>query len=207
MTGHRLEGIVWWVTMVAVHSTMLPLGTTAPDFTLPDQSGELRSLDSIAEGASALVVAFISSHCPYVQHIAVALGQVATELAAVGVAVVGIGSNDVDSYPDDAPDRIAEAAGEWGWEFPCVFDADQSVAHAYRAACTPDFFVFDRNRRLVYRGQMDGARPSNDVAVTGEDLRAAALAAAAGSPPPEQQLPSLGCNIKWKSGNEPDWFR
>jgi len=128
-------------------------------------------------------------------------------LAAVGVAVVGIGSNDVDSYPDDAPDRIAEAAGEWGWEFPCVFDADQSVAHAYRAACTPDFFVFDRNRRLVYRGQMDGARPSNDVAVTGEDLRAAALAAAAGSPPPEQQLPSLGCNIKWKSGNEPDWFR
>lgn len=192
--------------MVAVHSTMLPLGTTAPGFDLPDPSGKVHSLDSITAGADAFVVAFLSNHCPYVQHVAVVLGRVAADLATEGVAFVGVMSNDFDSYPDDAPERMAEAARRWGWQFPYLVDADQSVARAYRAACTPDFFVFDRDRRLVYRGQMDGARPSNDVPVTGADLRAAASAAATNNPQAADQLPSLGCNIKWKSGNEPEWF-
>ena len=192
--------------MVAVHSTMLPLGTSAPGFALPDGTGRVWALDEIADGAPALVVSFLSNHCPYVKRIADGFGRVAAELAAQGVAVVGIMSNDVEGYPDDAPDRMVEAAASWGWTFPYLYDESQAVALAYRAACTPDTFVFDGDRRLAYRGQIDAARPSNDVEVTGADLRGAVDAVLAGGAPSDHQVPSLGCNIKWRAGNAPDWF-
>ena len=192
--------------MVAVHSTMLPLGTPAPSFTLPDGAGRTWTLDEIADGAPALVVSFLSNHCPYVKRIGPGFGRVTSELAARGVAVVGIMSNDVDGYPDDAPDHMVEAAAEWGWSFPYLYDETQEVALAYRAACTPDTFVFDAARRLVHRGQIDAARPSNDVEVTGHDLLAAVDAVLAGGTPSADQVPSMGCNIKWRAGNAPDWF-
>ena len=171
--------------MVVVHSTMLPLGTTAPGFTLADGSGRTWTLDEIADGSPAVVVSFLSNHCPYVKRIAEGFGRVTTDLAERGVAVVGIMSNDVDGYPDDAPDRMVEAARGWGWTFPYLYDATQEVARAYRAACTPDTYVFDGDRRLAYRGQIDAARPSNDLEVTGADLRAAVDAALAGGTPSE----------------------
>jgi peroxiredoxin len=188
--------------MAAVNSHMLPLGTVAPGFSLADPSGTVVSSDDVA-GARVLVVAFLSNHCPYVRHIAERLGAVADEVLAAGGAVVGIMSNDTDAYPDDAPERMATAAAAWGWRFPYLVDADQTVAHAYRAACTPDFFVFDGDRRLVYRGRFDAARPSNDEPVTGADLLAATRAVLAGEAVPGEQLPSLGCSIKWRPGNEP----
>jgi peroxiredoxin len=191
--------------MVAVNSTMLPLGTPAPDFELPDAGGRVWALHDFDE-APVLVVAFVCNHCPFVRHIGHRLGQLAAEWTAAGAAVVAINSNDTDAYPDDAPPRMVETAAEWGWSFPYLVDADQSVATAYRAACTPDFYVFDAGRRLVYRGQFDDARPSNDVPVTGADLDAAVRAALAGEEPPAEQHPSIGCNIKWRPGNEPDWF-
>ena len=187
--------------MAATPSTMLPLGTSAPDFALPDPSGHLVSLDSL-EGP-ALLVAFLSNHCPYVKRVADGLGELARDLQAQGVAVVGIGANDVANYPDDRPEMMAKMAEAHGWTFPYLYDESQETAQAYRAACTPDFFLFDADRRLVYRGQMDGARPSNDLPVTGEDLRAAVDAVLAGRPVPDDQRPSMGCNIKWKPGNEP----
>lgn len=192
--------------MVAVNSTMLPLGTTAPAFELADGEGRKSSLDDIA-GDGPVVVAFVCNHCPYVRHIGPAFGSVAEELAAMGVATVALNSNDVEHYPEDAPDLMVETASEWGWSFPYLYDEDQAVAKAYRAACTPDIFLFAADRSLVYRGQFDASRPRNDLPVDGSDLLAAARAVTSGEPVPEPQVPSIGCNIKWREGNEPDWFR
>jgi len=191
--------------MVAVNSTMLELGTPAPAFSLPDPSGKIHSLRDTAD-APALVVIFMCNHCPYVLHIGRELGLVTQHLLARGVAVVGINSNDITSHPDDAPPAMTTTARSYGWDFPYLFDESQATAHAYRAACTPDFFVFDGDRALAYRGQFDDSRPGNDVPVTGRDLRAAVDAVLTGQPVPDPQLPSIGCNIKWKPGNEPEYF-
>ena len=192
--------------MVATPSTMLPLGTSAPDFSLRDvTTGASVSLASLDDKPAVLVM-FISNHCPYVKHVAAELGRLGSDYGSRGVAIVAIGSNDVENYPDDAPARMIEFAAANGFTFPYLHDESQDVARAYRAACTPDFFVFDSERKLVYRGQLDGARPSNDVPVDGRDLRAALNAALDGAPVPEPQRPSMGCNIKWKAGNEPDYF-
>lgn len=187
--------------MVATPSTMLPLGTPAPDFELPDTFGATHTLDEIAGTAPAMVVMFLSNHCPYVKHIGRELGLVTQRFLRRGVAVVGIMSNDVDAYPDDAPPLMAVTARSYGWDFPYLYDESQDVARDYHAACTPDLFVFDAERRLAYRGQFDGARPSNDVPVTGADLRAAVDAILAGGSPTDDQIPSLGCNIKWRVGS------
>ena len=191
--------------MVRTASTMLPLGTQAPEFALPDAEGKTVSLGDFAD-APALLVVFMCNHCPYVKHVADGLAKLAREYQARGVAVVGINSNDVASYPDDAPDKMAEEVERRGYTFPYLYDATQQVAVAYRAACTPDFFVFDGQRRLVYRGQMDDSRPESGLDVTGKDLRAALDAVLAGQPVPEDQKASLGCNIKWKAGGEPEYF-
>lgn len=192
--------------MVRTASTMLlPLGTQAPQFCLPDTEGRLIALEDFA-GAPALLVIFLCNHCPYVKHIADKLAELAREYQSRGVAVVGINSNDIEHFPEDAPEKMREEVQRRGYSFPYLFDESQAVAKAYRAACTPDFYLFDKERRLVYRGQMDDSRPGNDVPVTGSDLTAAIDALLAGRPPAEQQKPSLGCNIKWKPGNEPDYF-
>jgi peroxiredoxin len=191
--------------MAATASTMLPLGTEAPDFELPDPDGKIYRRDDFAD-APALVVAFICNHCPYVVHIRKEWARVAGELQDRGVAVVAIAANDVDAYPQDGPKGMAEEAREYGYTFPYLFDDAQQVAQAYRAACTPDFYVFDRDRKLTYRGQFDESRPSNGTPVTGADLTAAVDAVLAGKPAPEDQRPSVGCNIKWKPGNEPDYY-
>jgi len=193
--------------MVLTASTMLPLGTPAPDFRLPEPAtGRVVSRDDFAS-APGLLVMFISNHCPYVKHIKKELASFAREYMERGLAIVAINSNDVSAYPEDSPERMAEEARRFGYPFPYLFDETQEVARAYRAACTPDFFLFDRERRLCYRGQFDDSRPGNGLPVTGADLRAAADAVLAGRPVPGNQKPSLGCNIKWKPGNEPDYFR
>ena len=192
--------------MVKTASTMLPLGTQAPEFSLPDAEGKTVSLGDFAD-APALLVVFLCNHCPYVKHVADGLSGLAREYQERGVAVVGVNSNDVESHPDDAPPKMAEESKLRGYTFPYLYDATQAVAKAYRAACTPDFFVFDRDHRLVYRGQMDDSRPGSHVEVTGRDLRAALDAVLAGQPVAEDQKASLGCNIKWKPGNEPDYFQ
>jgi peroxiredoxin len=192
--------------MVRTASTMLPLGVVAPDFSLPDAQGKQVSLSDFAD-APALLVVFLCNHCPYVKHVAAGLAELAAEYQRRGVAVVGINSNDTDAFPDDAPAKMVEEVKSRGYTFPYLIDEKQRVAQAYRAACTPDFYVFDRERKLVYRGQMDSSRPGSDVPVTGEDLRAALDAVLAGNPVSANQRPSLGCNIKWKPGNEPDYFR
>ncbi len=184
---------------------MLPLGTKAPEFRLPDPSGKMFSLAEFA-GAPAFLVVFMCNHCPYVKHISRGLAQLARDYAAKGVRIVGINSNNVETYPADSPAKMAEEAKSAGYTFPYVYDASQEVAKAYRAACTPDFYVFDKDQRLVYRGQFDDSRPGNGVPVTGKDLCAALDAALAGRPVPSVQKPSIGCNIKWKPGNEPDYF-
>jgi peroxiredoxin len=184
---------------------MLSLGTQAPDFSLPDVAGRTVSLGDFQD-APALLVVFLCNHCPYVKHVAPEVARLARDYQARGVAVVGINSNDADAHPDDAPPRMVEEARQRGYTFPYLYDAAQAVAQAYRAACTPDFYVFDRQRRLVYRGQLDSSRPRSDVPVTGSDLRAALDAVLAGHPVPEPQRPSLGCNIKWKPGCEPEYF-
>jgi len=191
--------------MTRVQSTMLDLGTPAPRFDLPDASGVQHRLEDHSD-APALVVMFICNHCPFVIHIARELGIVTQRMMAKGVAVVGINANDADAYPDDDAEHMGPTARRYGWEFPYVIDTDQTVAHAYRAACTPDFFVFDGNRRLVYRGQFDDSRPGNDIAVTGADLHRAVNAVLAGEPVDGDQRPSMGCYIKWRPGNEPGWF-
>jgi peroxiredoxin len=188
--------------MVATPSTMLALGTPAPDFRLPDAAGRLVARDDVAT-APALLVMFLSNHCPYVRHVVAEIARLGAHYQARGVAVVAIGSNDVSRYPDDAPDAMARFAAAHGFTFPYLHDESQAVARAYQAACTPDFFLFDAGRRLVYRGQLDGARPSNEVPIDGRDLRAALDAVLAGRPVSADQRPSLGCNIKWKPGNEP----
>ncbi len=191
--------------MVKTPSTMLPLGTPAPDFSLPKPNGNTVSLSNFAE-APVLLVAFICNHCPFVKHIAHEFSSLAKEYQAKGVAVVAINANDVENYPDDSTAKMSEEIETRGYTFPYLLDQTQEVAKAYRAACTPDFYVFDTERRLVYRGQMDDARPGNDIPVTGADLRAALDAALAGLNPPNEQRPSIGCNIKWKPGNEPEYF-
>ena len=191
--------------MAATASTMLPLGTPAPDFHLPDATtGRLVARGNFA-GSPALLVMFLGNHCPYVKHVAEELVRLAAEYQARGAGVVAISSNDVAQYPEDGPARMAEVAASMGATFPYLYDETQDVAKAYQAACTPDFFLFGADRRLAYRGQLDGARPGNDVPVSGHDLRAALDAVLAGTPVPEPQHPSLGCSIKWKPGNEPDY--
>lgn len=191
--------------MVMTASTMLPLGTEAPDFALPDLDGRMVSSGQFAD-AKAFVVVFMCNHCPFVRHILDGFIRLVREYRAKGVAFVGINSNDVDNFPEDRPERMSQFAKERGINFPYLFDATQEVAKSYHAACTPDFFVFDEERRLVYRGQMDDSRPGSGVRVTGADLRAALDAVLAGEPAPDLQRPSMGCNIKWKAGNEPDYF-
>jgi peroxiredoxin len=191
---------------MAVTSTMLPLGTRAPEFDLPDTVREGRvSLSQFAD-APALLVVFMCNHCPYVKHIRETFVELVKEYQSRGVAVVAISSNDVESHPDDSPEHMAEEAKKFGYTFPYLYDETQEIAKTYRAACTPDFFLFDRQRRLVYRGQMDGSRPGNDVPLTAADLRAALDATLSEGQVEANQKPSMGCNIKWKPGNEPDYF-
>jgi len=191
--------------MVRTPSTMLPLGTSAPDFSLMNVDGQEVSLGDFSN-APALLVIFMCNHCPYVIHVADHLAQLAQEYMSRGVAVVGISSNDVANYPADSPEQMVAEAEERGYAFAYLYDETQEVAQSYHAACTPDFFLFDGNQKLVYRGQMDSSRPDSGIPVTGEDLRAALDAVLAGNAPAENQTPSLGCNIKWKPGGEPDYF-
>ena len=191
--------------MVLTPSTMLPLGTRAPDFSLPNVDGRTVSLRDFAD-APALVVVFMCNHCPFVKHLADSLAATAKQYQARGVAFVGINSNDAQAYPDDSPERMKEEARNRGYTFPYLFDESQEVAKAYRAACTPDFYVFDSKRLLVYRGQYDDTRPDSGKPPTGADLRAALDALLAGKPVPAEQKPSIGCNIKWKPGAAPDYF-
>jgi peroxiredoxin len=191
--------------MVLTESTMLPLGTPAPEFRLPDPDGREHALADFA-GSPVLLVAFLCNHCPFVKHVRKAFAALAREYAARGVAVVGINSNDFEAHPDDRPEKMKLEAREVGYTFPYLVDASQSVAKAYKAACTPDFYVFDAQRKLAYRGQMDSSRPGNDKPNDGADLRAALDAVLAGKPAAERQRPSAGCNIKWKPGNAPAWF-
>jgi len=191
--------------MVAVNSQMLPLGTIAPEFSLPDTTGKRVSL-SDATGAPGVLVMFISNHCPYVKHIADALAALGRDYQGRGIAIFAIGSNDAEKYPDDAPEKMKVEREQRGYVFPYLYDESQDVAKSYRAACTPDFFLFDHNKKLVYRGQLDDSRPSNGKPVTGADLRAALDAVLAGQAPSSQQRASIGCNIKWKPGCAPDYF-
>lgn len=184
---------------MAMASVMLSLGTPAPPFSLPDVvSGNLFSLNSFAS-KTALLVMFICRHCPYVEHVEQELAKMGRDYAGTGLGIIGISSNDPASYPDDAPPRLKEMAERLGFTFPFCFDETQDVAKAYRAACTPDFYLFDRERRLVYRGQLDGSRPGGNKPVTGRDLRAAIDAVLAGKPVDRNQKASVGCSIKWKS--------
>ena len=192
--------------MARTPSTMLPLGTKAPDFALVNVDGSTKSLKDF-EGAPALVVIFMCNHCPFVKHLADPLAQFAAEYMAKGAAIVAISSNDVASHPADSPEQMVREAEERGYAFPYLYDETQEVAKAYRAACTPDFFLFDGDRKLVYRGQFDSSRPDSGTPVTGADLRAALDAVLAGEKPSEKQTPSIGCNIKWIAGNEPDYFK
>jgi peroxiredoxin len=191
--------------MVRTPSTMLPLGTAAPDFSLPNLDGRLMSLADVA-GEKGTVVMFICNHCPFVKHVADQLATLGRDYLPRGVGVVAISSNDVSTHPADSPEQMVHEAEERGYLFPYLYDETQEVAKAYHAACTPDFYLFDADRALVYRGQLDSSRPGSDVPVTGRDLRAAIDALLAGQPPVAEQIPSLGCNIKWKPGNEPPYF-
>lgn len=191
--------------MVRTPSTMLPLGTQAPDFELPNVDGRVVTLADVA-GPRGTAVMFICNHCPFVKHVADQLAQLGRESMSRGVGFVAISSNDVSTHPADSPEQMVREAEERGYPFPYLYDATQDVAKAYRAACTPDFFLFDSDRRLVYRGQLDASRPGNDIPVTGGDLRAAIDAVLAGRPVATEQVPSIGCNIKWKAGQEPEYF-
>jgi peroxiredoxin len=192
--------------MAEVPSTrILPLGSTAPEIELPDAAGNVFTLDDV-RGPQGLLVMFVCNHCPFVLHLAEALSGFAKELDAQGVGVVAINSNDVEKYPADAPEKMLEFAAKYDWKLPYLHDADQSVAHAYVAACTPDFYLFDGELKLVYCGQFDGSRPKNSTPVTGADLREAVRRMVAGESPLPSQRPSTGCNIKWKAGNEPEHF-
>jgi peroxiredoxin len=188
--------------MALTPSTMAPLGMEAPSFHLPDTDKRLVSLADFGN-APALLVAFICNHCPFVKHVQKAFAQLVREYQAKGVAVVAINSNDAANYPDDSPSRMAAEKKAAGYTFPYLFDETQEVAKAYQAACTPDFFLFNQEHRLVYRGQMDASRPGNNKPNDGADLRAALDAVLSGQTPAAMQTPSMGCNIKWKPGNEP----
>ncbi len=192
--------------MVRTASTMLPLGTEAPEFELNDVvSQQTFSRDSF-RGKDALLVMFICRHCPYVQHIKDELARLGKDFENSGLGIVAVSSNDPDSHPDDSPARLKEMAQQLDFRFPLLFDENQAVARAYAAACTPDFFLFDKQRRLVYRGQLDDSRPGNGKPVTGADLRRAIDAVLKARPVDSKQKASLGCNIKWKAGNEPEYF-
>ena len=190
--------------MARTPSTMLDLGTHAPDFRLADFDDHVHALADFSR-APALLVAFICGHCPFVQHIRGEFARFAHEYRPLGLAVVAINSNDPVAYPQDGPDGMRAEATKLGYDFPYLVDDTQAVAKAYRAACTPDFFLFDADRRLAYRGQFDDSRPGNGRPVTGADLRAATAAVLAGHAVATEQNPSIGCNIKWKPGNEPDY--
>jgi peroxiredoxin len=185
--------------MAETPSTMLPLGTIAPEFRLYTPHGKLICSDDF-KGTPALLVAFICNHCPYVKHVRSAFAALAAEYQARGVSVVAINSNDAETYPDDSPEKMAEETQLHGYTFPYLYDETQEVAKAYHAACTPDFFLFDKDRRLVYRGQFDDSRPRNGLSASGADMRAALEAVLAGRPVNSEQKPSVGCNIKWKAG-------
>lgn len=192
--------------MVRTPSTMLALGTQAPAFNLPNViSGESMSLDNFSAN-KALLVMFLCRHCPYVKHVESELSAIGRDYGDKDVGIVAISSNDVETYPEDAPEGLKEQAESLGFNFPYLFDEGQEVAKAYTAACTPDFFLFDASRTLVYRGQLDASRPGNDLPVTGKDLRDAIDAVLADLPVSGVQIPSIGCNIKWKEGNAPAYF-
>ncbi len=184
--------------MAATPSTMMPLGTIAPDFTLLNTvTGEMVSLQDLKSDVATLIM-FICNHCPYVKHINAQLVKLANDYQSKGVSFIAISSNDVENYPDDSPEKMKQVAQQLGYPFPYLYDETQEVAKAYQAACTPDFFLFDKDLKCVYRGQLDGSRPKNDVPVTGKDMRAALDAVLAGKPVNPEQIPSIGCNIKWK---------
>jgi thiol-disulfide isomerase/thioredoxin len=189
--------------MAAVESQMLELGTHAPVFSLPNFNGENCSL---RDDASAFLVMFICNHCPFVKHVREELARIGRDYLPRDVAIYAINSNDVEAHPGDSPEMMKKEAETWGYEFPYLIDEDQTVATSYQAACTPDFFLFDADKKLVYRGQLDDSRPSNGVPITGKDLRTALDAVLNDSDVPTKQLPSIGCNIKWKKGNEPAYF-
>jgi len=192
--------------MARTASTMLPLGTKGPDFQLPDVvSGKTISLETFA-GSQALLMMFICRHCPFVKHVQTELAQIGKDYVNAGVGIVAISTNDAAKYPDDAPEKLKEMASQLGFTFPFCYDESQEVTKAYTAACTPDFFLFDASKQLVYRGQLDDSRPGNDKPVTGKDLRAALDAVLANTPVNPDQKPSIGCNIKWKPGNEPAYY-
>ena len=190
--------------MALTPSTMLKLGTPAPDFRLSDTTGRLISLQDFKD-ATALLVVFMCNHCPYVKHIRPALAEFACEFQPKGLAMVGINSNDATKYADDGPEKMVDEVTSAGYTFPYLYDESQETAKAYRAACTPDFFLFDKDRKLVYRGQFDDSRPGNTIPLTGKDLRAAVSAVLAGKEISGDQQPSIGCNIKWKAGNAPSY--
>ncbi len=192
--------------MAAVNSQMLPLGTVAPEFVLEATEGHMVSLSAVAEGHKAVLVMFICNHCPFVKHVAAELAQLGRDAQDLGAAVFAINSNDAEAYPQDGLAAMVAEKRQRGYSFPYLFDSTQTVAKAYQAACTPDFFVFGADRRLVYRGQLDDSRPGNDISVTGKDVRQALEAAVRGAPPQQTQRPSIGCNIKWKPGNAPAYF-
>lgn len=191
--------------MVLTPSTMLPLGTQAPAFSLLNVDGRTVSLADF-RGSPALLVVFMCNHCPYVKHVAEGLAKLARDYQAKGAAVVGISSNYVGTHPADSPEQMVREVEDRGYTFPYLYDETQEVAKAYRAACTPDFYLFDKDQKLAYRGQMDDSRPGNEKPVTGADLRAALDAVLAGRPVSPNQKSSIGCNIKWKPGGEPDYF-
>ena len=190
--------------MVRTASTMLPLGTHAPHFSLINIDGRTVSRDDFR--GRPLLVIFMCNHCPFVKHVAAGLAALASEYQTKGVGVVGISSNDASAYPQDSPEQMVHEAELQGYTFPYLYDETQAVAQAYRASCTPDFFLFDAEHRLVYRGQMDSSRPNSEIPVTGEDLRGAVDALLAGQPIVADQRPSIGCNIKWAEGREPEYF-
>lgn len=192
--------------MVRTESTMMPLGTEAPDFALPDTEGRTVSLRRDLSGKSGVVVAFICNHCPFVIHIREALARFGEEMERRGVAVVAINANNPETHPDDSPEAMVREKAVAGYTFPYLFDATQEVAQSYGAAYTPDFYLFDVDLKLFYRGRFDAATPGNQEPVTGKELRAAVDALLAGGEPPEPQYPSIGCNIKWRPGNEPAYF-
>jgi peroxiredoxin len=191
--------------MVKTASTMKRLGTPAPDFKLVNVDGRIISRDDFRD-EPALLVVFMCNHCPFVKHVADGLTRLAMDYLPKGVAIVGINSNDAATHPHDSPEQMVHEAEARGYPFPYLYDETQEVAKAYGAACTPDFFLYDKSRKLVYRGQLDASRPGNSVPVTGSDLRAALDAALAGKAQPEKQIPSIGCNIKWRGGNEPVYY-
>ncbi|MFN8178039.1 MAG: thioredoxin family protein [bacterium] len=192
--------------MARTPSTMLSLGTKLPAFSLTDGVTPRVVKSSDIAGKKGTLVMFLCNHCPFVKHVMTEIGRVGADALAKGVGVVAIASNDVESFPDDAPLKMQELARHEGWKFPYLYDASQEVAKAYQAACTPDFFLFDAKGSLVYRGQLDDSRPGNDAPIDGKDLRAAIDAVVAGRTVPAEQRPSIGCNIKWKAGNAPAYF-